>query len=90
MAFYFYFWNDEIVEHLAEHGVTARDFEYVMQNPTKRGRSDSSDLPCVWGYTEDGRFLIAIYQRLDDTTILPVTAYEVPAERSKKKKRRRK
>jgi hypothetical protein len=33
--------------------------------------------------------VIAIYQRLDDLTILPVTAYEVPEERPKKKKRKK-
>jgi hypothetical protein len=43
----------------------------------------------VWGYTEDRRHLIAVYQRLDDLTILPVTAYEVPEERQKKKKKKK-
>jgi hypothetical protein len=33
--------------------------------------------------------MIAVYQRLDDLTILPVTAYEVPEERRKKKKRKK-
>ena len=35
-------------------------------------------LPCVFGYTEDGRYLIVVYEELDVVTILPVTAYEVP------------
>ena len=30
------------------------------------------------GETTDGRFLICVYEKLDDLTILPVTAYEVP------------
>ena len=34
-------------------------------------------------------FVIAIYRNLDDVTILPVTAYEVPEQRPKKGKRRR-
>ncbi len=25
--FYYFLWSDEIVEHLAEHGVTAEDFQ---------------------------------------------------------------
>lgn len=65
-------------EHCAEHGVTQDDFEQVVCNPTRKGWSRSSDLPCVWGCTEDGRYLIADYEELDDVTILPVTAYEVP------------
>jgi hypothetical protein len=30
------------------------------------------------GYTEGGRYIIAVYEDLDDITVLPVTAYEVP------------
>ena len=89
MPFYFFVWTDDIIEHLAEHDVTPEDFQFVLENPAKRGTSDSSGLPVVWGHTADGRFLIAIYQKLDDVTILPVTAYEVPEQRSKKKKRKK-
>ncbi|HET6881970.1 MAG TPA: hypothetical protein VFI31_17520 [Pirellulales bacterium] len=85
----FYLWTDEIIAHLAEHDVTPEDFEFVLDHPIKQGKSDSSGRPCVWGYTEHGRHLIAVYQRLDDLTILPVTAYEVPEEHQKKKKRKK-
>jgi hypothetical protein len=88
MPLYFYVWTDEIIEHLAEHELSPEDFEYVLANPMEKGVSDSSGLPAVWGYTEDGRFIIAIYRELDEITILPVTAYEVPP-RSKKKRRKR-
>jgi hypothetical protein len=71
-------WTDEIVEHLAEHGVSQDDFEHVICNPTSEGLSRSSGLPCKWGYTPDGRYIIAVYEELDDVTILPTTAYEVP------------
>ncbi len=78
MPVFDFLWTDEIVEHLAEHDVSQDDFEYVVRNPTSKGRSRSSDLPCVWGYTENGRYLIAVYEELDDLMLLPVTAYEVP------------
>lgn len=78
MALYNYIWTDEIVEHVAEHGVTPEDFEYVVNNPDFVGASRSSGLPAVWGYTEDGRFIMAIYDQLDESTLIPVTAYEVP------------
>jgi hypothetical protein len=89
MSLYFYIWNDEIIAHLAEHDVTQEDFEYVLSHPSEAGTSDSSGLPVVWGYTEDGRFLFAVYRLLDEITILPVTAYEVPEQRRKKKKRKK-
>ena len=31
-----------------------------------------------WGETADGRQLFCVYEYLDDLTILPVTAYQVP------------
>ena len=73
-----FLWTDEIVEHLTEHGVSQDDFERVVCNPTSKGYSRSSKLPCAWGYTDDGRYVIAVYDELDAVTILPVTAYEVP------------
>ncbi|MBI1831258.1 MAG: DUF4258 domain-containing protein [Planctomycetes bacterium] len=88
MAFEFYFWTDEVIDHLAEHDLTAEDFEFVVDNPVDKGKSDSSGRPVVWGYTEDGRFIMAVYSRLEDGTIVPVTAYEVPEPRRKKKKRK--
>ena len=78
MPYYDFFWTDEVIEHLAENGITVRDFERVVQRPTDVRTSRSSDLPAAFGYTEDGRYIIAIYDFVDDMTILPVTAYEVP------------
>jgi hypothetical protein len=77
MAYYEFFWTDEIIEHLAEHGVTPDDFEEIVKFPDIRGVSRSSGRPCCWGETIDGRMLLCIYEKLDDLNVLPVTAYEV-------------
>lgn len=53
------------------------DFEHVFRHSVRRGYSRSSGLPAVWGYATDGRYLIAVYEEIDELTILPVTAYEV-------------
>ena len=81
MPYYFFFWTDEIIEHLGEHGVSREDFERVVSSPDDVRTSRSSDLPAAFGYTEDGRYITAVYDYLDDVTILPVTAYEVPEPR---------
>jgi hypothetical protein len=78
MPQYFFFWTDEIIEHLAEHDISPEDFEAVVSNPVDVRRSRSSDAPSAFGYAKDGRFIIAVYEYLDDVTILPTTAYEVP------------
>lgn len=77
MPYYDFLWTDEIAAHLEEHGVRREDFEEVVSNPRRVGVSRSSGRPCCWGETRDGRELFCVYEYLDETTILPVTAYEV-------------
>jgi hypothetical protein len=77
MPYFEFLWTDEIVEHLAEHGVNPDDFERVVMQPLWVGVSRSSDRPCCWGETADGRRLFCVYEYLDDVTIVPVTAYEL-------------
>ena len=69
-------WNGN-VEHIEEHGLTVEDVEYVLESPVKEGFSRSSGLPCVFGYTPDGLYVIVIYEVIDEDTVYPVTAYEV-------------
>lgn len=74
-------WNDEPdgnVEHVEEHGLTVEDVEHVLENYPTADASRSSGLPCVFGYTPDGTYIIVVYELIDDDTIYPVTAYEVP------------
>ena len=77
MPYYDFVWTDEIVEHLAEHGVTPEDFEAVVSHPESRDKSRATKRPCCFGETPDGRYLYCVYEFLDDATIVPVTAYEV-------------
>ena len=83
MDFFRALWDDPDdldgnVEHLAEHGLSIDDVEEVLEDPTSEGQSHSSGLPCLWGYTPDGRYTIAVYEPIDEDTIRVVTAYEVP------------
>ena len=73
------------VEHVEEHDLTTDDVDHVLENYESRGQSQSSDRPCVFGHTSDGRHIVVIYEEIDDETVLPVTAYEVPKKRKKRK-----
>lgn len=73
-----FLWTEETIEHLAEHGVSPDDFEFVVSHPSSRGLSRSTGLPVAWGHTRDGRYIIAVYEQIDGMTVLPVTAYEAP------------
>lgn len=77
MPYFHFVWSDEIIAHLMEHDLTPEDFERVVSNPEAVGKSRSSGLPASWGYTEDGRYIIAIYEDLDGFSLIPVTAFDV-------------
>ena len=79
-------WDDENdhdgnAEHIAEHELTVEDVEYVLENPTSVGVSKSTGLPVAWGYTPDDRYIIVVYEELEEETIRVVTAYDVPEPR---------
>jgi hypothetical protein len=82
MPYFEIIWNDEPggnVEHIAEHDLTPEDVEEVIFNPVDRDVSRSSGLPIVFGFAPDGRYILVVYEQIDDVTVYPVTAYDVEA-----------
>ncbi len=80
MPYYEFIWNDETdgnIDHIAEHGITPDDVEEVVFNPVDHDVSRSTGLPIVFGFTTDGRYILVVYEKIDEITIYPVTAYEV-------------
>ncbi len=80
MPYFEIVWNEEPdgnVEHIAEHGLKPADIEEVIFNPIDRDVSRSSGLPIVFGFTPGGRYILVVYEQIDETTIYPVTAYDV-------------
>ena len=76
MPFYLFIWNDLNEEHLADHGVTPDEFEFVVCDPDSVDTSRSSGRKIAFG-DANGRYLACVYEMIDDATVLPVTAYEV-------------
>ena len=69
------------VAHIAEHGLTTEDVEEVLLNADNANAfSRSSGLPCKFGYTSAGRFIIVVFTEENDDpkVVFPVTAYDVP------------
>lgn len=66
------------VEHVEEHDLTTDDVDYVLSNHSSASSSRTTGRPCVFGFAPDGRYIVVIYEEIDDGTVLPVTAYEVP------------
>jgi len=70
--------TDGNVEPIDEHDLTTNDVEYVLQHATRQKISQSSGRPCVFRYTPDDEYIIVVFEWIDEDTVLPVTAYEVP------------
>jgi uncharacterized DUF497 family protein len=66
------------VEHIDEHDLTPEDVEFVLKQAGEQEASDTSGRPCVFGYTPADEYIIVVFEWIDEITILPVTAYEVP------------
>lgn len=67
------------VQHIAEHGVTRREVEEILNDAASQtGRSRSSGRPVTFGYTAAGRALVVIWEMVeqDPLVVYPVTAYE--------------
>lgn len=79
MPFYFFQWDDDLIDYLAQHGVSVEDFQYVVSNSWHSIRSKSSQRHIRFGFTTDGRYLACVFEWIDEDTILPITAYEVDA-----------
>jgi uncharacterized DUF497 family protein len=69
------------VQHCAEQDVTPEEVEEVFANAIRYDFSHSSGRPVVFGDTNAGRHLMVVFEEIDDDTVYPVTAYEVPERR---------
>jgi hypothetical protein len=72
---------DGNVQHCAEHDVTKEEVEEVFENATDADISRSSGRPVIFGDTDAGRHLMVVFDEIDDDTVYPITAYEVPRRR---------
>ena len=71
-----FLWNDENVEHLAQHGIEPDDFAEAFENGEEvedpRGKHTARI-----GYDRSGRLLYGAYESVDGIEIIPVTAFEI-------------
>lgn len=77
------------VQHIAEHDLTVEDVEDVLAAPASEGHSASTGNPAAWGHVPDGRFIIVVYEAIDEDTIRVITAYEVPEPKVQRKRKKK-
>ena len=57
--------------------MTMDEFEEVVCDPDSTGESRATGRPIAFGYTSTGKYLACVCDFLDESTIYPITAYEV-------------
>jgi hypothetical protein len=77
VPFYFFVWDEENEQHIADNDVTTSEFEEVVCHPERTAKSRSSGLPIAFGHTSTGKFIAAVYRMIDKDTAYAVTAYEI-------------
>ena len=68
---------DGNVKHIEEHGLTIDEVEEVLLNaslPTEP--SESTGRPLRQGWTSTGRYIVVIWEWVDEDAVQPVTAFE--------------
>jgi len=61
-------WIDWNVQHLAEHGVTPEEAEYVVRHPVRGYPRKHRRGYLVWGRTPSGRWLQVAFAREEGVT----------------------
>ncbi|QDU36841.1 hypothetical protein Mal4_11410 [Maioricimonas rarisocia] len=74
-------WNDDPqdgnIEHVEQHGLTVEEVEHVLSDFDRMEVSRRSGLPIIFGFLPDGRRVAVVIEEFDDSTVYPVTAFEV-------------
>ena len=71
--FEIFLWDEQNEEHVAQHGVTTDEFEFVVLNSDRVLTSQKSGRPMVIGETESGRVLCCVFD-FDGDYCIPVTS----------------
>ncbi len=69
-------WDDQNLEHIAEHGVSDIEVEEVCYSDVFVKRARNNTL-AVYGQTENGRYLLVILGRRSKGVYYPVTARDM-------------
>jgi len=83
VGMYFEFhWGESVLRKLEARGLNSTEVEDVVCHPVQTDVSLSTGRPVAFGWLADGRYIIVVYEQLDEVTVQVITAYSVPEPRS--------
>ena len=65
------------VQHIAQHGFTKEEVEYVLFHPEFITVSRSSGLPAAMGYTQFGDYVFVPFEDCGEGQVYPHTIFKV-------------
>jgi uncharacterized DUF497 family protein len=77
MPEYSIYYDDDTVEHLDQHGVTIDEFSEVLNDPDSVEIDPRTGNEIAYGYTSALRYPACVYYRVDDESVVAVTAFDV-------------
>jgi uncharacterized DUF497 family protein len=83
MQLYEVIWKDRFINKIeAKHGVGTNEVENILFGKphvrrARKGHVKGEDLYAAYGQTEDGRYLIVLFIRKEQTAALPISARDM-------------
>ncbi|WP_339747939.1 DUF4258 domain-containing protein [uncultured Rubinisphaera sp.] len=78
MSYFVFIWDGENDAHIAEHGVTLEEAEFVVMNPDDIETNQRYNRTYAYGFSLTGKFLkVVVYEQFDELTVYVITAYEL-------------
>ncbi len=76
MNFYRFWWDEQNIDHIADHGVDPYEAEYVIAN-AKLTRKAGQGKIIAYGQTDAGRYLAVVFARKEQRRLRVVTARDM-------------
>ena len=73
---YRFWWDEQNIEHIAEHGVDPHEAEIVIRDAL-RIRKSTQGKYIAYGQTEAGRYLLVVFVSKDKSRLRVVTARDL-------------
>ncbi|MEM7114910.1 MAG: BrnT family toxin [Chloroflexota bacterium] len=86
---YQFWWDEDNIEHIANHGVEPYEAEEVIDDSPLILRA-GKDRYAAYGQADSGRYLIVVFAIKPDERIRVITARDLTAAEKKRLRRRRK
>ncbi|MBX3057679.1 MAG: BrnT family toxin [Anaerolineae bacterium] len=89
MAQYRFWWDENNIEHIANHGVEPYEAEEVVTGSLRMLKA-GSDRYAAYGQTDNGRYLLVVFAPKSENRMRVITARDLTAAEKRQLRRRRK